>query len=63
MKSSKICAGLREWSKRTSPSVHNSKGVAEGETKDVTRFGTITTSMIQPISGVEQTLTCLAVDI
>jgi DNA-binding Lrp family transcriptional regulator len=37
--------------------------VAEVETKDVTALGTITASMIQPISGVEQTLTCLAVDI
>ena len=37
--------------------------VAEVETTDVTALGTITASMIQPISGVEQTLTCLAVDI
>jgi DNA-binding Lrp family transcriptional regulator len=37
--------------------------VAEVETKDVTALGMITASMIQPISGVEQTLTCLAVDI
>ncbi len=37
--------------------------VAEVETKDVTTLGAITASMIQPISGVEQTLTCLAVDI
>jgi len=37
--------------------------VAEVETADVTALGTITASMIQPISGVEQTLTCLAVDI
>ena len=37
--------------------------VAVVETKDVTTLGAITASMIQPISGVEQTLTCLAVDI
>ena len=37
--------------------------VAEIETTDVTTLGAITASMIQPISGVEQTLTCLAVDI
>ena len=37
--------------------------VAEVETADVTVLGRITASMIQPISGVEQTLTCLAVDI
>ncbi len=37
--------------------------VAEVETTDVTTLGLITASMIQPISGVEQTLTCLAVDI
>ena len=37
--------------------------VAEVETTDVTSLGIITASMIQPISGVEQTLTCLAVDI
>ena len=37
--------------------------VAEVETKDVTTLGAITASMIQPITGVEQTLTCLAVDL
>jgi len=37
--------------------------VAEVETKDVTTLGAVTASMIQPISGVGQTLTCLAVDI
>ncbi len=37
--------------------------VAEVETEDVTTLGSITASLIQPISGVEQTLTCLAVDI
>ena len=37
--------------------------VAVVETTDVTALGRITASMIQPISGVEQTLTCLAVDI
>ena len=37
--------------------------VAEVETRDVTSLGAITASMIQPISGVEQTLTCLAVDL
>ncbi len=37
--------------------------VAVVETKDVSTLGTITASLIQPIPGVEQTLTCLAVDI
>ena len=37
--------------------------VAEVETKDVTALGAVTASRIQPIPGVEQTLTCLAVDI
>lgn len=37
--------------------------VAEVETADVAKLGTITASKIQPIPGVEQTLTCLAVDI
>ncbi len=37
--------------------------VAEVETSDVTRLGAITASQIQPIPGVEQTLTCLAVDV
>ncbi len=36
--------------------------VAEVETGDVGRLGEITASQIQPIPGVEQTLTCLAVD-
>jgi DNA-binding Lrp family transcriptional regulator len=33
------------------------------ETNDISRLGSITASAIQPIPGVEQTLTCLAVDI
>ena len=37
--------------------------VAEVETADVAKLGAITASEIQPIPGVEQTLTCLAVDI
>ena len=37
--------------------------VAEVETEDVARLGAITASVIQPIPGIEQTLTCLAVDI
>ena len=37
--------------------------VAEVETTDVAKLGAITASSIQPIPGVEQTLTCLAVDI
>ncbi len=37
--------------------------VAEVETSDVAKLGSITASKIQPIPGVEQTLTCLAVDI
>jgi DNA-binding Lrp family transcriptional regulator len=37
--------------------------VAEVETEDVARLGAITASGIQPIPGIEQTLTCLAVDI
>ena len=37
--------------------------VAEVETSDVAKLGAITASKIQPIPGVEQTLTCLAVDI
>jgi DNA-binding Lrp family transcriptional regulator len=37
--------------------------VAEVETGDVAKLGAITASGIQPIPGVEQTLTCLAVDI
>ncbi len=37
--------------------------VAEVETTDVAKLGAITASGIQPIPGIEQTLTCLAVDI
>lgn len=37
--------------------------VAVVETADVAKLGTITASEIQPIPGVEQTLTCLAVDV
>ncbi len=37
--------------------------VAEVETPDLARLGAITASGIQPIPGVEQTLTCLAVDL
>jgi DNA-binding Lrp family transcriptional regulator len=37
--------------------------VAEVETVDVARLGSVTASAIQPIPGVEQTLTCLAVDV
>jgi DNA-binding Lrp family transcriptional regulator len=37
--------------------------VAEVETPDVAKLGAITASAIQPIPGVEQTLTCLAVEI
>ncbi len=37
--------------------------IAEVETSDVTTLGLITASRIQPIPGVEQTLTCLAVDL
>ncbi len=37
--------------------------VAEVETADVAKLGSITASGIQPIPGVEQTLTCLAVDL
>ncbi len=37
--------------------------VAEVETIDVAQLGVITASGIQTIPGVEQTLTCLAVDI
>ncbi len=37
--------------------------VAIVETTDLAKLGTITTSVIQPIPGVEQTLTCLAVDV
>jgi DNA-binding Lrp family transcriptional regulator len=37
--------------------------VAEVETSDVAKLGSITASGIQTIPGVEQTLTCLAVDV
>jgi DNA-binding Lrp family transcriptional regulator len=37
--------------------------VAVVETDDVTQLGTITATAIQPVHGVEQTLTCLAVDV
>lgn len=33
------------------------------ETADIARLGAITANEIQPIPGVEQTLTCLAVDV
>jgi DNA-binding Lrp family transcriptional regulator len=37
--------------------------VAVVETKDVAQLGDITASGIQPIAGIERTLTCLAVDL
>jgi DNA-binding Lrp family transcriptional regulator len=37
--------------------------VAEVETTDLAKLGAITSSEIQPIPGVAETLTCLAVDI
>jgi len=37
--------------------------VAVVETTDIAKLGAITASAIQPIPGVEQTLTCLAVDL
>ena len=37
--------------------------VAEVETADVAQLGTLTATGIQPIPGIEQTLTCLTVDI
>ncbi len=37
--------------------------VAEVETPDIAKLGTLTAIRIQPIPGVEQTLTCLAVDL
>ncbi|RJP53527.1 MAG: Lrp/AsnC family transcriptional regulator [Anaerolineaceae bacterium] len=37
--------------------------VAVVETADLARLGKITAVEIQPIPGVEQTLTCLAVDV
>ncbi len=37
--------------------------VAETDTPDVAQLGSLTASGIQPIPGVEQTLTCLTVDL
>jgi DNA-binding Lrp family transcriptional regulator len=37
--------------------------VAVVETSDISKLGAITASAIQPIPGVEQTLTCLAVEV
>ena len=37
--------------------------VAVVETPDISRLGAVTASAIQPIPGVEQTLTCLAVEV
>ena len=37
--------------------------VAVVETNDIAQLGSITASDIQPIPGVEQTLTCLTVDV
>lgn len=37
--------------------------VAVVEAVDISRLGVITASVIQPIPGVEQTLTCLTVDV
>jgi DNA-binding Lrp family transcriptional regulator len=37
--------------------------VAVVETADIAKLGRITAQEIQPIPGVEQTLTCLAVDV
>ena len=37
--------------------------IAVVETADLAKLGSITASEIQPIPGVEQTLTCLAVDV
>lgn len=37
--------------------------VAIVETAEISKLGGITASAIQPIPGVEQTLTCLAVDV
>ncbi len=37
--------------------------VAVVETSDIAKLGRITALEIQPIPGVEQTLTCLAVDV
>ena len=37
--------------------------VAVVETSDIAKLGAITAMEIQPVPGVEQTLTCLAVDV
>ena len=37
--------------------------VAVVDAPDISRLGSITASAIQPIPGVEQTLTCIAVDV
>ncbi|HMV27678.1 Lrp/AsnC ligand binding domain-containing protein [bacterium] len=37
--------------------------VAAVESQDIARLGAITATAIQPIPGVEQTLTCIAVDV
>ncbi len=37
--------------------------VAVVESSDIARLGSTTASAIQPIPGVEQTLTCIAVDV
>lgn len=37
--------------------------VAVVETADIAQLGAITASEIQPVPGVEQTLTCIAVDV
>jgi DNA-binding Lrp family transcriptional regulator len=37
--------------------------IAVVETADLAKLGSITASEIQPIPGVEQTLTCLAVEV
>jgi DNA-binding Lrp family transcriptional regulator len=37
--------------------------IAVVESENVSQLGTLLATMIQPIPGIEQTLTCLAVDI
>lgn len=37
--------------------------IAVVDTADISKLGAITASAIQPIPGVEQTLTCIAVDV
>ena len=69
----KVCAGELKDVVRT---LHKVDGVIEAhmtfgtydavavvETTDLAKLGAITASAIQPIPGVEQTLTCLAVDV